>query len=108
MGEEEFEREDGPRDERRDGWCSVVLTPGYLLSKKEGRVGGPERPLSGLGEVTYKRYWGITVLRYLKDAVEGVTIEGEFGVGVRVVWLAAGYGAGEGGKLDTEEITEEL
>ena len=55
----------------------VELTAGYLLSKKEGRVGGPERPLSGLGEVTYKRYWSITLFRYLRNAPDNPTIEGE-------------------------------
>lgn len=55
----------------------MELTAGYLLSKKEGRVGGPERPLSGLGEVTYKRYWSITLFRYLRNAPDNPTIEGE-------------------------------
>lgn len=50
---------------------------GYLLSKKEGRVGGPERPLSGLGEVTYKRYWSLSVMRYLRNAPDRPSIEGE-------------------------------
>lgn len=51
---------------------------GYLLSKKEGRVGGPERPLSGLGEVTDKRYWSITLFRYLHNAPDNPSIEGEW------------------------------
>jgi len=54
---------------------------GYLLSKKEGRVGGPERPLSGLGEVTYKRYWKLSVMRYLYNAPKHPSIEGMYSVG---------------------------
>ena len=50
---------------------------GYLLSKKEERVGGPERPLSGLGEVTYKKYWSLSVMRYLRDCTIKPTLEGE-------------------------------
>ena len=45
-----------------------LLISGYALSKKEGRVGSPEKPLSGLGEVTYKRYWKIKVFEYLRSA----------------------------------------
>lgn len=51
---------------------------GYALSKKEGRVGSPEKPLSGLGEVTYKRYWKIKVFEYLRSAPDTVTMNGKF------------------------------
>jgi hypothetical protein len=47
------------------------------LTKKENRVGSAERPLSGLGEVTYKKYWQIAVFRYLRNAVGKVQMEGE-------------------------------
>jgi hypothetical protein len=30
-----------------------------------------------LGEVTYKRYWSITLFRYLRNAPDNPTIEGE-------------------------------
>ena len=50
---------------------------GYQLSKKEDRVGSPEKPLSGLGEVTYKTYWKLTVFRYLRDAEGEVSMDGE-------------------------------
>jgi hypothetical protein len=48
-----------------------------LLSKKEGRVGSPERPLSGLGALSYHSYWRLTVFQYLHKATERATIEGE-------------------------------
>jgi hypothetical protein len=51
--------------------------PGYALSKKEGRVGSPEKPLSGLGEVTYKRYWKIKVFEYLRSASGSITMDGK-------------------------------
>jgi hypothetical protein len=50
---------------------------GYALSKKEGRVGSPEKPLSGLGEVTYKRYWKIKVFEHLRSAPDTVTMDGK-------------------------------
>lgn len=51
---------------------------GYLLSKKEGRVGSPEKPLSGLGAVTYKRYWQLSVFQYLRHARDSPSMDGEW------------------------------
>ncbi|ORX38192.1 hypothetical protein BD324DRAFT_619910 [Kockovaella imperatae] len=52
---------------QRKGWGQLLIDFSYLLSKKEERVGGPERPLSGLGEVTYKKYWSLAIMRFLRD-----------------------------------------
>lgn len=45
------------------------------MSKKEGRVGSPEKPLSGLGALSYKSYWKLSVFQYLRDAPPNVTLE---------------------------------
>ncbi len=55
-----------------------LMKIGYLLSKKEGRVGSPEKPLSGLGEVTYRKYWTLAVFDYLRNAVGNVTMDGKY------------------------------
>lgn len=39
--------------------------PGYLLSRKEHRLGSPEKPLSDLGFLTYRSYWRLAVMRVL-------------------------------------------
>jgi histone acetyltransferase MYST2 len=52
------------------------LGPGYLLSKKEQRLGSPEKPLSGLGALGYKNYWTLSIMRYLHTASEHPTLEG--------------------------------
>lgn len=41
------------------------LKLGYLLSKKEGKPGGPEKPLSDLGNLSYTRYWRLKILEIL-------------------------------------------
>lgn len=54
---------------QRKGWGQLLIDFSYLLSKKEGRTGSPEKPLSGLGAVSYKSYWRLTVFKYLLNAI---------------------------------------
>jgi len=64
-----------------NNWTCLPLTfrfLGYLLSRKEGRVGGPETPLSALGAISYHRYWALTLMQYLQSAPEKVTLAGKF------------------------------
>lgn len=37
----------------------------YELSKREGRLGGPEKPLSELGRCAYIHFWAGTIARYI-------------------------------------------
>ncbi|WVW85215.1 hypothetical protein I302_107253 [Kwoniella bestiolae CBS 10118] len=60
---------------QRKGWGQLLIDFSYLLSKKEGRVGSPEKPLSGLGAVTYKGYWKLAIFRYLLAASPNVTMD---------------------------------
>jgi hypothetical protein len=63
---------------QRRGWGNLLVDFSYLLTRKEGRVGTPEKPLSDLGLVTYRNYWTLTIFRAILDMPEGerITIEG--------------------------------
>jgi len=43
----------------------LSIFSGYLLSRIENQPGTPEKPLSGLGKITYAAYWKGVILQYL-------------------------------------------
>ncbi|GAA5912830.1 hypothetical protein JCM6882_000440 [Rhodosporidiobolus microsporus] len=55
---------------QRRGWGNLLIDFSYLLSKKEGRVGTPERPLSDLGLLSYRNYWSLTLFVYFAGLPE--------------------------------------
>lgn len=50
---------------QRKGYGKFLIAMSYELSKMEGRVGTPERPLSDLGLVSYVGYWARQLLQVL-------------------------------------------
>ena len=40
---------------------------GYELTKLEKKTGSPEKPLSTLGQMTYKSYWHSAILAKLEE-----------------------------------------
>eukprot|EP00741_Cyanophora_paradoxa_P011002 tig00020553_g10634.t1 len=64
---------------QRKGYGKFLIEFSYELSKRESKVGTPERPLSDLGKVSYQSYWSRVLLKILdqmlKDKVESVSIK---------------------------------
>lgn len=52
---------------QRQGFGRFLISFSYELSKKEEKVGSPEKPLSDLGAVSYKSYWASTLLVVLRS-----------------------------------------
>ncbi|RCN27890.1 MOZ/SAS family protein, partial [Ancylostoma caninum] len=46
----------------------------YQLSRMERKVGGPERPLSDRGLLTYRKYWRSSILCYLRSQKDAHSI----------------------------------
>ena len=54
---------------QRKGYGRFLIEFSYELSKREGNLGSPEKPLSDLGMVSYRRYWSLVLLETLKNAI---------------------------------------
>eukprot|EP00062_Callorhinchus_milii_P001662 gi/632937006/ref/XP_007896935.1/ PREDICTED: histone acetyltransferase KAT6B isoform X2 [Callorhinchus milii] len=52
---------------QRQGFGRFLIDFSYLLSRREGQAGSPEKPLSDLGRLSYLAYWKSVVLEYLQQ-----------------------------------------
>ncbi|XP_017064172.1 males-absent on the first protein [Drosophila eugracilis] len=62
---------------QRKGFGKLLIAFSYELSRKEGVIGSPEKPLSDLGRLSYRSYWAYTLLDMMKNrcAPEQVSIK---------------------------------
>ncbi|KAF9872778.1 MOZ/SAS family protein [Colletotrichum karsti] len=50
---------------QRKGLGALLMGVSYEISRREGVLGGPEKPISELGRRGYKRFWGGEVARWV-------------------------------------------
>jgi histone acetyltransferase HTATIP len=63
---------------QRKGYGRLLIEFSYELSKRQGKVGSPEKPLSDLGLLSYRSFWTEQLMRLLinaRDEHNAVSIE---------------------------------
>ncbi|KZT10951.1 histone acetyltransferase ESA1 [Laetiporus sulphureus 93-53] len=60
---------------QRFGYGKLLIEFSYELSKKEGKLGSPEKPLSDLGLLGYRAYWEDTVIELLLNTTDDISID---------------------------------
>jgi len=61
----------------KKGYGKLLIDFSYLLSQEENKVGSPERPLSDLGLISYRKFWADKLLEYLTTYKEDqITVKG--------------------------------
>lgn len=55
---------------QRKGYGTFLIDFSYLLSRAECKHGTPERPLSDLGQVSYRFYWQRVILQYMRACAD--------------------------------------
>jgi histone acetyltransferase MYST1 len=50
---------------QKHGYGKFIISLSYELTKREGKTGSPEKPLSDLGKISYRSYWTYVLLHLL-------------------------------------------
>ncbi|TFK66090.1 acyl-CoA N-acyltransferase [Pluteus cervinus] len=60
---------------QKKGYGMLMIEFSYELSRRAGKVGTPERPLSDLGLRSYLAYWVSTIIRFLRRVLSALPPE---------------------------------
>lgn len=62
---------------QKAGYGKFIISLSYELTKREGKTGSPEKPLSDLGKVSYRSYWTHILMNLLAeyDGTSDITLQ---------------------------------
>ncbi|KAI1131388.1 acyl-CoA N-acyltransferase [Nemania abortiva] len=62
---------------QRKGLGALLMGVSYEISRREGILGGPEKPISELGRKGYKRFWAGEIIRWILELELPTSLSGE-------------------------------